>query len=467
VRGAAAGSDAPRPPVTADEFAALMARLGPFERAPRVAVAVSGGPDSLCLCLLADGWARARGGAALGLTVDHGLRPESAAEAALVAGWLAARGIGHATLPWTGAKPRTGVQAAARAARYRLLGERCRAEGVLHLLLAHHLEDQAETVLLRRAARSGPDGLAGMAAVREVEGLRLLRPLLAAPRARLRATLAALGQPWLDDPSNRDPAFGRARLRTGASAAGDDAAAALAEAARRYGLRRAEADREVAAVLARGARPHPAGFVELDRARLAGAEPGIARRALARTLCAVGGRAYPPRGARLEGLLRAVREGGGDGGGRPFAGRTLHGCRVLPRGGGGGERLLVCREPAAIREVARLEPGATALWDGRFRVRYVAGDAPLTVRALGAGGDAIARGLFPGSAAGAGPALPATVRQGLPSLWRLDRLAAVPHLGLTGGADGTGSMRVSLAFRPAVPLAGPTYAVNGVVTASG
>ena len=111
------------------------------------------------------------------------------------------------------------------------------------------------------------------------------------------------------------------------------------------------------------------------------------------------------------------------------------------------------------------EPGATALWDGRFHVRYVAGDAPLTVRALGAGGEAVGRRLLPGSAAGAGPALPAAVRQGLPSLWRLDRLTAVPHLALD--ADGTGAMRASLTFRPAVPLAGPTYAVNGVVTAPG
>ena len=99
------------------------------------------------------------------------------------------RRIEHRILRWTGPKPATGVQAAAREARYALLGAWCRDAGVLHLLLAHHLDDQAETVALRQARQSGPDGLAGMAAVRELKGSRLLRPLLSVPKDRLRATL--------------------------------------------------------------------------------------------------------------------------------------------------------------------------------------------------------------------------------------------------------------------------------------
>lgn len=436
--GAADESDAP---LTPDEFATLMARLGPLERRPRLAVATSGGPDSVALCLLADGWVRARGGGTVGLTVDHGLRPESTAEAATVAGWLAARGIAHAVLPWRGPKPAAGVQAAARRARYELLGGWCRAHGVLHLLLAHHRDDQAETFLLRRARGSGPDGLAGMAAVREVEGLRLLRPLLPVSKARLRATLAALGQPWIEDPSNLDPAFTRTRLRRRPAA--DNAA--LAEAAHAYGLRRREADGATAAALARWARPHPAGFVEVDRRCFTEAGPEIARRVLERILGAVGGRAYPPRGGRLAGLLRALC------GREPFTGRTLHGCRVLPW----GSRLLICREPAAIGGPVVVEPGATAVWDGRFRVRYRAGEAPLTVRAL----RAAARRIRPATS---GAAVPAPVRPGLPSLWRVDRLVAVPHFEVE--AAGTMALRVELIFRPSIPLAGPPFAANGVAS---
>ena len=132
------------PPLDEDAFAALMQPLGPFEPAPRIAVAVSGGPDSLALCLLAERWARARGGTVAALTVDHGLRPESGAEAAQVKRWLAARAIAQRTLRWTSA-PRSGAtQAEARAARFALLTGWCRRAGVFHLLLGH---GSVETVL--------------------------------------------------------------------------------------------------------------------------------------------------------------------------------------------------------------------------------------------------------------------------------------------------------------------------------
>ena len=160
-----------------------MAPLGPFEPAPRVAVAVSGGSDSLALCLLADRWTRARGGTVFGLTVDHRLRLASGAEAAQVRRWLAARAISHRTLRWTGTRPVSRIQEAARAARLALLVGWCRRAHVLHLLLGHQREDQAETVLQRLVRGSGIDGLAAMAPVRlaiesDGGGVRMLRPLL-------------------------------------------------------------------------------------------------------------------------------------------------------------------------------------------------------------------------------------------------------------------------------------------------
>src|SRR5271170_2967071 len=200
-------------PLALDELATKLDALGGFEARPAIAVAVSGGPDSLALILLAQHWARQRGGQAWALTVDHGLRPESAAETRTVAGWLAARAIPHEILAWAGDKPATAIQEAARDARYRLLAQWCRGHGVLHLLTAHHREDQVETHLIRRRAGSGIDGLAGMSAVRELAECRLVRPLLWVPRARLRALLAQEGQPFLCDPSNLNPRFERARLR--------------------------------------------------------------------------------------------------------------------------------------------------------------------------------------------------------------------------------------------------------------
>src|SRR5262249_13344993 len=202
-------------PLRAAEFDRLMQAVGPFESRPRVAVAVSGGSDSMALALLAHDWATRRGGEIAALTVDHGLRTEAAAEARQVGRWLRGRGIAHRILRWRpppGALS-GGMQAAARAARYRLLADWGRQRGGLHVALAHQREDQAETVLLRLARGSGLDGLAAMAPIAERAGVRLIRPLLPIPRARLRATLAGAQQSWVDDPSNDDPAHARIRMR--------------------------------------------------------------------------------------------------------------------------------------------------------------------------------------------------------------------------------------------------------------
>lgn len=160
-------------------IAGLMAPLGPFERPPSIAVAVSGGSDSLGLGLLLADWVHERGGQLIVLTIDHGLRAEAAAECARVAEiFTAIPNCSAHILSWQGEKPQHGLQAAARVARYALLADWCRAHGVLHLAVAHTAEDQAETVAMRRAHGSGPLGLAGMAALRPEAGVRLLRPLL-------------------------------------------------------------------------------------------------------------------------------------------------------------------------------------------------------------------------------------------------------------------------------------------------
>src|SRR5262249_35622350 len=151
---------------------------GPFEAAPFLAIGVSGGSDSLALLVLASRWARARGGAAVGLTVDHGLRPEGRAEAERVGAFCASRGIRHVVLEPAAPIDRRHLQEAARAARYAALAGWCRAAGCLHLLVGHQRDDQAETLLIRLGRGSGADGLAGMSALRELGPCRLLRPLL-------------------------------------------------------------------------------------------------------------------------------------------------------------------------------------------------------------------------------------------------------------------------------------------------
>ncbi|RYE35605.1 MAG: tRNA lysidine(34) synthetase TilS [Hyphomicrobiales bacterium] len=177
-------------------------------------VAVSGGPDSVALLALLATWAQAPGRPSLqAATVDHGLRPESAAEVAAVASLCATLGVGHASLCWEGSKPASGVQAGARRARYALLANEARRIGGAVLVTAHTLDDQAETMLMRLAHGSGPSGLAGMRVRSEVNGVPLVRPLLGIPKARLIATAEARGLPFVHDPSNGDPRFERVRWR--------------------------------------------------------------------------------------------------------------------------------------------------------------------------------------------------------------------------------------------------------------
>jgi tRNA(Ile)-lysidine synthase len=422
-----------------------MASLGPFERSPVLAVATSGGADSMALCLLAAGWAARRGGRVVALIVDHGLRPESQAEARQVGAWLGGRGIDHKIMRWRDPRPRHGLQAAARAARYRLLGDCCRRLGVLHLLLAHHREDQAETFLLRLGRGSGVDGLAAMAPIADGTGARALRPLLEVPKARLVALLRARHQPWLDDPSNLDPAFARTRVRgvLPALAGVGLTPERLTATARRMRRARSALEAVVTDLLAEVATVHPAGFCEIVPAALAGAPAEVALRALARMLVCVGGGAYPPRFDRLERLHDAFGPQG------PATARTLGGCRIMPRHG----RVLVCREAAAATESLIIRPGQTVLWDGRFAVRLARSAAPRlrqpTITRLGRDGwrEIVSRD------PGLRQRLPAAVRPSLPALWDVDGVVTVPHLGYCRDTvEPSEKSLVEAVFRPARSL---------------
>lgn len=431
-------------PLSDDDFAHCMAALGPFEHAPRLAVAVSGGADSLALAVLAERWARRRGGRVMAVTVDHRLRSESAAEAAQVAAWMRARGIAHHVLAWTGSKPLHGIQDAARRARRDLLRSFCREHGLLHLLLGHHRDDQTETLIMRAAAGSGGDGLAGMSAVVELPGVRLLRPLLDAPRARLEATLNAVGQAWIDDPSNRDRRFLRSRAREAAQIPGAAAATAA------FGRERAAREAEVAAVLAAAVGVYPEGWATLEVALLSRRGPEIGRRALAAVLMCIGANAYPPRSERLAALYDAVA------GGTLGGGRTLAGCRIVPRQG----RVLMVREIAAIGpDVSLNEPGNYG-WDDRFVVRIFGRPPPsgVVLRALGSAG--WSRLAAQHKSLRALP-IPPAVRPCLPAICDLEGVLHVPHLMYRRqGADPDSVRVVSASFRPRHLLAGAGFAVS-------
>ncbi|KIU52230.1 MULTISPECIES: tRNA lysidine(34) synthetase TilS [Bradyrhizobium] len=198
--------------ITARDAKRLFAGLA---AAPTLVLAVSGGPDSVALMWLAARWRRAlaKGPRLVAVTVDHGLRREAAREARDVKRLARSLDLPHHTLRWSGPKPGTGVPAAAREARYRLLAQAARKHGATHILTAHTRDDQAETLLMRLLRGSGVAGLSAMARETERDGILLTRPLLDVAKAQLIATLKRAGVGFADDPTNRDPAFTRPRLR--------------------------------------------------------------------------------------------------------------------------------------------------------------------------------------------------------------------------------------------------------------
>jgi tRNA(Ile)-lysidine synthase len=205
-------SDNDKSPISAQDAKRLFAD---WKAAPAIVLAVSGGPDSIALMWLAARWrgTLAGGPRLVAVTVDHGLRAEAAAEAREVKRLARTLDLPHRTMRWTGAKPKTGLPAAARAARYRLLAQAARASGATHILTAHTRDDQAETLLMRLLRGSGIAGLAAMARQSDRDGVLLARPFLHVSKSQLVATLQKAKIGFVDDPSNRDLNFTRPRIR--------------------------------------------------------------------------------------------------------------------------------------------------------------------------------------------------------------------------------------------------------------
>ena len=352
----------------------------------------------MALALLAHEWVRHRGGSLLALIVDHGLRPESGTEATETAARLAARGIVARVLPIEGLARGPALAERARQARLSALVGVCAAEGILHLLLGHHAADQAETVLIRSLGGSGPMGLAAMAPLVELAGVRMLRPLLAVPPSNLRQYLETAGVRWAEDPSNTDRTALRPRLRmlrldrdgTG------PATRALVASAEASGRRRADNEQAIADELAERASLRPEGFALLDGP--------VSAAAFAALVQMVSGAEYPPRSDTVAKVATALQPA------------TLGGARLL-RAGRLGFGWLLVREAAAM--AGPIPARSDAVWDRRFRLA-ASFSAPKGA-ILGPLGDDAPR-LRRHSH------LPSVILRTLPAIRLSSALLAVPHL---------------------------------------
>lgn len=409
-------------PIRDEELEALFT---PLREHAGVVLAVSGGADSMTLMVLAARWREGAAKTAPALhvaSVDHGLRPAAAEEAAWVSRQAAKLGLPHAVLRWEGPVPASGLQAAARAARYDLLAAHATAHGLACVATAHHLDDQAETVLMRLARGSGVDGLSGIAARGVWAGTALARPLLEVPKARLIATLKACGLSWIEDPSNQNDAYERNRVRRAMSqlAALGVGPEQLALSARRMARARAALEAATDRFLADHVAVEPAGYCVAEMPAFRSAPDEIAIRALGRMLLAVGGGAEEASLSRLEVLHAALCDG-------EAKARTLAGCRLA----WSDENLTIVREPGR-RGLPALElaPGESVIWDRRFRVTVAkTAQAPVTVRALRTAGCREIRTRLRRPLA-----LPQGAARTLASFWQGKRLLAVPNLEYAGPA---------------------------------
>ena len=317
------------------EFSAALSACGPFEPNPHIAVAVSGGADSMALLHLLAEWAGQNNARLLALTVDHNLRPESAEEARRVAAWAAALDIEHQTLSWHPEPGEPVTQNTARQARYHLLQAECERRGIRHLAVAHHQNDQAETFLLRLAKGSGLDGLACMWSVSERGTLTLLRPLLDFPAARLQATCRARGQEWCEDPSNQSQKYARPRLRKMQEMLKNEgfSAQSLSLTIKRLQGAAAFIQAETTKLLAAAYTIYPPDRAELNLSKWSAAHSELQQRSLAQLIRTIGDEPYLPRAEQMDDLLRRLA--------RPdFKRATLGNCLLTRK----GDSLLIERE---------------------------------------------------------------------------------------------------------------------------
>lgn len=353
-------------PLTSDQFDQIMSSLD-LGKAQKIAVAVSGGSDSMALALLLHEWCITQKKTLIALTVDHGLRENSASEAKRVKDWMRAKNISHHILTWSGLKPDADIQNEARKARYHLMGQWCADNDVKYLCVAHHKEDQAETFLMRLFRGSGIDGLSAMdtKASFPVEDFDnkyplICRPLLDISKQRLIDTLCQFKQTWVDDPSNENDSFTRIKTRNLLKSTDIEGfnSERLSQTAKR--IRRVRSLLEDMTIKAESdyAKHYDLGFTILNLSFLENTHEEISLRLLSTILKKISGGQYAPRLIKLENLFENLKAS-------DFMGQTIYGVVVFPVN---ENEIAFVREAKSIQDENNITDQKRYLWDNRFVV---------------------------------------------------------------------------------------------------
>ena len=377
----------------------------------RLGVAVSGGSDSLGLLYLLHDWARDAGCELRVVTVDHGLRPESAAEAEQVARHAQELGLRHDCLKWTGWDGHGNLQDQARRARYDLMAQWAETQGIQSVALGHTADDQAETFLMRLAREAGVDGLSAMTPRRRYGGIVFCRPALRATREELRDALRTRKIAWIDDPTNQDTAYERVRARQVLAALGPLGISANSLTAVAHHMSEVRKTLYWYVFLAaRETVSFQNGDLLIARKEFRPLQREVARRLIQSALKWVSNAEYAPRGRAMDLLMESIRSG---------TSMTLLGCQVVID----AHNIRILREFKAVAD--RCSP-VGVVWDGRWRLTGVVDGEGLEVGALGRNG---LRQCPDWRQAG----LPEASQWSGPAIWRGEDLIAAPLAGLGNG----------------------------------
>ncbi|MGH1350267.1 MAG: tRNA lysidine(34) synthetase TilS [Methyloligellaceae bacterium] len=408
-----------------------------------VALAVSGGADSIALMWLLKSWQETRQASQSPypeihiLTVDHGIRPESQHEVLWVRQQAEKLGFPVEVLRWCGEKARSSIQEKARDARYQLMSEWCRARHIPAIITAHHLDDQAETLIMRLARGSGVDGLAAISNITYLHDILLIRPLLEVPKQDLISYLNTLGAEWIEDPSNDNEDFERVRIRNALPALSDLGlqAPAIARSAKRVRRASTALDYYAKQHLIQLCRLEPEGYAVIDRNAVMGLPAEISLRCLTRIVHLVGGKVQAPSMQKMENLHEQL-------GSLQSEDASVSGCIVRQV----RNTLLIAREVRRDNlQDQKLLSGAETLWDNRYRI-ILSPDAPhnIHVRFLTEQGYLALPDSYRESPAKDDYHFNPAVRSSLPSFWVDNRLISVPHLQFT--AEGISEEAVSVEY---------------------
>lgn len=411
--------------------------------AQRLAVAVSGGIDSMCLTLLLQAWCKERGFELLALTVDHHLRPDSTAEAERVHQWLREQEIQHEILNWHPDPLTTRIQESAREARYQLLVNRCQDLQIGYLALAHTLDDQYETMLLRLAHHTGPLGLSGMACQREMNKVKILRPMLNIIKDDIRKEMLLRQAPWVEDPSNEKRAYTRVRIRQDRARYEEYhlTLERLNILQQRMAHYREEIEQQALMWLGEFAQFLPCDYVALHYHAFIKLDVEIQQLILSRLLSYISGHGYGPRNDLIMATLDRIQS-------PQFSAYSSHGCYLQKR----RHLLAISREERAIPRVTPMNH-TNLIWDSRYRIEtnFLLKDQNFSVRPLGSSWLSFKD--HPKM-----KELPVAIRRVLPSIWQKEQLILVPYIDYDGSPDQ--NVTCELTYLPALDLCRSRFIID-------